>query len=220
MKAGHSKLDGYGATLPAMSPSPRLPTVVSTPPPRLLRFYALIPSPFYPPPNRRKYLLRRIQERRAAPPLPPPSPWEKLKGPLPRPDPLLNRLAAAHHLFHPLPSLPSPQHPQRRPSLGYPSIYPPLVKLVKPFCWMLSSYLQWPCYTYLAKNTSHRKWHNSGLLHSESRGRPSLRRLYRATETARMDTRLARSMHQYDKPQPLPPSSQKEKGREGISEMS
>jgi len=24
---------------------------------------------------------------------------------------------------------------------------------------MLSSYLQWPCYTYLAKNTSHRKWY-------------------------------------------------------------
>jgi hypothetical protein len=43
-----------------------------------------------------------------------------------------------------------PQHPQRLPSLGYPSIYLLLVELVKHFCWMLSSYLQWPCYTYLA----------------------------------------------------------------------
>jgi hypothetical protein len=127
---------------------------------------------------------------------------------------------AVHHLFHLLQSLPSPQHPQRRPSLGYPSIYPPLVKLVKHFCWMLSSSLQWPCYAYLAKNTSYRKWHNSALLHSESRGSSSLRRLYRAAETAWMDTRLALSMHQYDKPQPLPSSSQKEKGREGISGMS
>jgi len=32
MKAGHSKLDGYGATLPAMRPSSRLPTVVAPPP--------------------------------------------------------------------------------------------------------------------------------------------------------------------------------------------
>jgi hypothetical protein len=47
-----------------------------------------------------------------------------------------------------------------------------------------------------------------------------LKRLYRATETAWMDTRLALSMHPYDKPLPLPPSSQKEKGREGISGMS
>jgi len=33
MKAGHSKLDGYRATLPAMRPSPRLPTVVAPLPP-------------------------------------------------------------------------------------------------------------------------------------------------------------------------------------------
>jgi hypothetical protein len=33
MKAGHSKLDGYGATLTAMRPSPRLPTVVAPLPP-------------------------------------------------------------------------------------------------------------------------------------------------------------------------------------------
>jgi hypothetical protein len=65
------------------------------------------------------------------------------------------------------------------------------------------------------------KWHNSALLHSESCGSPSLRRLYRAAETACMDTRLALSMHPYNKPQTLPPlSSPKEKGREGISGMS
>jgi hypothetical protein len=56
----------------------------------------------------------------------------------------------AHQLFHSLQSLPSSQHPQRLPSLGYPSIYFLLVKLVKHFCWMLPSYLQWPCHTYLA----------------------------------------------------------------------
>jgi len=59
------------------------------------------------------------------------------------------------------------------------------------------------------------KWHNSALLHSESRGSPSLRRLYRAAETAWMDTRLARSMHQYDKPQPLPPLPKRKKGGRG-----
>jgi hypothetical protein len=64
------------------------------------------------------------------------------------------------------------------------------------------------------KNTSHRKWHNSTLLHSEILESPSLRRLYRAAETAWMDTRLARSMHPYDKPQPLPPLFPKGK-REG-----
>jgi hypothetical protein len=74
----------------------------------------------------------------------------------------------AHQLLHSLQSLPSSQHPQRLPSLGYPSIYLLLVKLVKHFCWMLPSYLQWPCHTYLAlsgdkgtkfKNTSHKKWY-------------------------------------------------------------
>jgi hypothetical protein len=61
---------------------------------------------------------------------------------------------------------------------------------------------------------------SSTLLHSETRGSPSLRRLYKATETAWMNTKLALSMHPYDKPQPLSPSSQKEKGREGIRGMS
>jgi len=56
----------------------------------------------------------------------------------------------AHHLFHRLQSLPLPQHPQRLPSLGYPSTYLLLIKLVKHFCWMLSSYLQGPCHSYLA----------------------------------------------------------------------
>jgi len=95
MKAGHSKLDGCSATLPAMRPFPRLLTAswhrLHC---RLLRFYALIPSPFYPPPNLRKYLLCRVQERRPAPPLPPPSPCKKPHGPILRPDPLLSRLAA------------------------------------------------------------------------------------------------------------------------------
>ena len=54
------------------------------------------------------------------------------------------------HLFPPLQSLPSLQHPERLPSLGYPSLYLLLVKLVKHFRWMLSSSLQWPCHTYLA----------------------------------------------------------------------
>jgi hypothetical protein len=56
----------------------------------------------------------------------------------------------AHQLFHSLQSLPSSQHPQRLPSLSYPSIFLLLVKLVKHFCWMLPSYLQWSCHTYLA----------------------------------------------------------------------
>jgi len=51
--------------------------------------------------------------------------------PLPCSEYLLNRLAAVHHLFHSLQSIPSSQHPQRLPSLGYPSIYLLLVKLVK-----------------------------------------------------------------------------------------
>ena len=34
---------------------------------RLLRFYALIPTPFYPPPNLLPYPLCRTQEIRAAP---------------------------------------------------------------------------------------------------------------------------------------------------------
>jgi hypothetical protein len=41
------------------------------------------------------------------------------------PHPSLNRhMRHAHQLFHPLPSLPSPQHPQRLPSLGYPNLSP------------------------------------------------------------------------------------------------
>ena len=49
MKAGHSKLDGYSATLPAMRPSARLPAVVAPlPPPFSSRLcahtYALLPT--------------------------------------------------------------------------------------------------------------------------------------------------------------------------------
>ena len=69
----------------------------------------------------------------------------------------------AHHLFHPLPSLSSSQHPQRLPSLGYPSIYLLLVKLVKTLlvdAFKLSSM----AVPYLlsfgwGQNTSHRKWY-------------------------------------------------------------
>jgi hypothetical protein len=133
---------------------------------RLLRFYALIPTPLHPPPNLLKYPLRRIELRRVGRLIYPPQPhlshrlrlvksrmalYHALSTcPLPCSEYLLNRLAAAHHLFHPLQSLPSSQHPQRLPSLGYPSISLLLVKLVKHSCWMLPSSLQWPCYTYLA----------------------------------------------------------------------
>jgi len=121
----------------------------------LLRFYALIPSPLYPPPP--------LSSETALPIPPPPS---SALAPASIPLALLPNLCLptafirpasyhfthryAHNLFPPLPSLPSPQHPQRLPSLGYPSLYLLLVKLVKHFCWMLSSYFQWPCYTYLA----------------------------------------------------------------------
>jgi cytoskeletal protein CcmA (bactofilin family) len=54
MKTGHSKLDGCRATLPAMRPSPRLPTVVAPLPPlssSLLcaHTYALLPTAEPPP---------------------------------------------------------------------------------------------------------------------------------------------------------------------------
>jgi hypothetical protein len=66
------------------------------------------------------------------------------------PHPSLNRhMCHSHQLLHSLQSFPSSQHPQRLPSLGYPSIPLLLVKLVKHFCWMLPSYLQWPCHIYL-----------------------------------------------------------------------
>jgi len=121
MKAGHSKLDGYRATLPAMRPSPQPPTLAAPLHRRLLRFYTLIPSPFYPPPNLRKYPLRRTRERRAVD-------IPAAAAPLP---PLNRHMRHSHYLLHSLQPLPSSQHPQRLPSLGYPSLYPPLVKLVK-----------------------------------------------------------------------------------------
>jgi hypothetical protein len=67
------------------------------------------------------------------------------------PHPSLNRhMRYVHQLLHSLQPLPSSQHPQRLPSLGYPSISLLLVKLVKHFCGMFPSYLQWSCHTYLA----------------------------------------------------------------------
>jgi len=74
----------------------------------------------------------------------------------------------APHFFPPLPSLPSPQHPQRLPSLGYLSIYLLLVKLVKHFlldAFKLSSiavlYLLGSGWEqrYKIKNASHKKWY-------------------------------------------------------------
>jgi len=167
------------------------------------------------------------------PPLPPPSPYEKPHGPLPRPcslprpDPLLNRLAAEPPSLSPTSIAPLAAAPAA-PAISWLSEHlPPACKAGKtPLldAFKLSSMAVGraiPTWLWVGhKNTSHRKWYNSTLLHSESRGSPSLRTLYRATETAWMDTMLARSMPQYDKPQPLPPSSQKEKGREGISGMS
>jgi len=54
MKAGHSKLDGYSATLPAVRPSPRLPTAATPLPP---------PSPCekpHGPISRPEHLLNRL----------------------------------------------------------------------------------------------------------------------------------------------------------------
>jgi hypothetical protein len=59
------------------------------------------------------------------------------------------------------------------------------------------------------------KWHNSALLHSESRGSPSLRSLYRAAETAWMDTRLARSIINTTNLSPYPPLPKRKKGGRG-----
>jgi hypothetical protein len=69
-----------------------------------------------------------------------------------------------HHLFHSLQSLPSSQHPQRLPSLGYPSIYFLLGKLVKHFL-PDASKLSSMAVPYLlsfgwGQNTSHKKWYN------------------------------------------------------------
>jgi hypothetical protein len=83
--------------------------------------------------------------------------------PLPCSEYLLNRLAAIHHLFHSLPSPPSSQHPQRLPSLGYPSIYLLLVKLAKTL--LLDAFkLSSMAVPYLlsfgwGQNTSHKKWY-------------------------------------------------------------
>ena len=61
MKAGHSKLDGYSATLPARRPFPRLPAVLAPlpPPSPCEKPHGLIPHPLllsYP-----EYLLNRLE---------------------------------------------------------------------------------------------------------------------------------------------------------------
>jgi len=94
MKAGHSKLDGCSATLPAMRPSPQPPTLAA--PPSTATFFASMRSYRRPSTHRRTAANTCSAGLRSVgrPPLPPPSSWEKLHGPLPRPAPLLNRLAA------------------------------------------------------------------------------------------------------------------------------
>jgi hypothetical protein len=151
------------------------------------------------------------------PPLPPPSPWEKPHGPIPRPAPLLNRLAAEPPSLSPTSIAPLAAAPTA-PAISWLSEpLPPACKAGKTF--LLDAFkLSSMAVLYLlgfgwGKNTSHGKWHNSALLHSESRESSSLKRLYRAAETASMDTRLARSVHQYDKhlsPSPPLPKRKKE----------
>jgi hypothetical protein len=93
MKAGHSKLDGYGATLPAMRPFPRLPTVMAPlppPPSSLLCAHTYVPPPTaeppqIPAPQDCAQANRAADIPAAAPSLPSPSPCEKLHGPIPRP---------------------------------------------------------------------------------------------------------------------------------------
>ena len=141
---------------------------------RLLRFYALIPTPFYPPPNFLQYPLRRTQESRAASPLPPPSPWEKPHGPIPRPCPLprpehpLNRLAADPPPLSPASIAPLAAAPIAS-AISWPSEpLPPACKAGKtllPDAFKLSSM----AVPYLlsfgwGKNMSHRKWYKSAIL--------------------------------------------------------
>jgi len=80
MKAGHSKLDGYSLTLPAMRPSPRLPTVIAP-----LPFAVLAPPParllialLFPPLLR--LLIRFLRHRpwHLLPMAPPPKPVVQL----------------------------------------------------------------------------------------------------------------------------------------------
>jgi len=131
---------------------------------RLLRFYALIPTPFYPPPNLLKYPLQRIQESRAASPLLPPSPGEKPHGPLPRPEHLLNRLGADPPPLSPASTAPlavtSPA-----PAISWLSEHlPPAYRAGETL--LLDGFkLSSMAVLYLLsfgwdKNTSHRKWYN------------------------------------------------------------
>ena len=89
MKAGHSKLDGYSAILPATRPSPRLPKVVAPlpPPSPCEKPHGLIPHPF--PHTSHRNIRGASQEAAASPavPLTPsaPAPWAlpAAKSPLP-----------------------------------------------------------------------------------------------------------------------------------------
>ena len=96
MKAGHSKLDGYNATLPAMRPPPRLPTVVAPlpPPPASLlcaHTYALLPTAEptqIPAPQDCAQANRAADRPASARPPPPPSPCKRPHSTIPRPCPL------------------------------------------------------------------------------------------------------------------------------------
>jgi hypothetical protein len=171
MKAGHSKLDGYGATLPARKLSPRLPTVVAPlpPPPAWLlcaHTYVLLPTaepPQIPASQDGAQESRAVDIPAAAPPLPSPSPCEKLHGLIPRPDPLLNRLAADPPPLSPAYTAPLVST-STAPAISWLSEpLPPACKVGKTLLldgFKLSSMavlcllgFEW------GKNTSHRKWH-------------------------------------------------------------
>jgi hypothetical protein len=170
MKAGHSKLDGYSATLPAMRPSPRLPTVVVP-----------LLSPFFFA-SMRSYLRSSTHRLPYRPKLPSryrlPHPPLLLLPSIPLATlpnlclPTSSIPPASYHFTHcyahalrPPPlsfaSIVSPccKHPQRLSSLGYPSTYLLLIKLVKHFCWMLLGYLPYLLSSWWGKNKSHRKWY-------------------------------------------------------------
>ena len=121
MKAGHSKLDGYSATLPAVRPSPRLPT--------------------------------------AATPLPPPSPCEKSHGLIPRPEHLLNRLAADPPPLSPASTVPLALT-STAPTISY---LPPACKAGKTLLLDASKLSSMAVPYLLSLGWAHRKWYKRPL---------------------------------------------------------
>jgi len=152
-----------------LTPKPVIQLLVRNCHPKLLRT-PCHRLPYRPKPPFRYRLLH--------PPLLLPRPYLSAFGPTPQPvppyllytprlmplHPSLNRhMCYSHHLPYSLQPLPLSQHPQRLPSLGYPSLYCLLVKLVKHFL-PDASKLSAMAMPYLlsfgwGKNTSHRKWY-------------------------------------------------------------